>query len=104
MEKIVNLALANYSYITLLLVPYLSYMLYDWMQDEMILEWYGKWLNNGKHEFIKKPLGKCLKCFHVWICILVFALLTNFDILFFINIKFILALSLSYGILVKEYY
>ena len=138
MEKIANLALANYSYLALLLVPYLSYMLYDWMQDGMILEWYGDWLRKEesrnkeidfhnelqqndlekglitmnevyllkkvKTPFYKKPLGLCLKCFHVWICILVFLSLNDFDFLFFINIKFILALSLSYGILVKEYY
>ena len=138
MERIENLALANYSYLALLLVPYLSYMLYDWMQDGMILEWYGDWLRKEesrnkeidfhnelqqndlekglitmnevyllkkvKTPFYKKPLGLCLKCFHVWICILVFLSLSNFDFLFFINIKFILALSLSYGILVKEYY
>lgn len=138
MEKIVCLASANYTYLALLIVPYLSYMLYDFMQPNMILSWYGDWLRKEesrnkeidfhnelqqndlekglitmnevyllkkvKTPFYKKPLGLCLKCFHVWICILVFALLTNFDILFFINIKFILALSLSYGILVKEYY
>ena len=60
--------------------------------------------NETEHEFIKKPLGLCLKCFHVWICIITFLILNNFDFLFFINLKFIFALSLSYGILVKEYY
>lgn len=104
MEKIVCLASANYNYLALLIVPYLSYMLYDFMQPNMILSWYGDWLRNGKREFIKKPLGLCLKCFHVWVCIITFLMLNNFDFLFFINIKFIFALSLSYGILVKEYY
>jgi len=104
MEKIVILASVNYQYLALFLAPYLSYMLYDFMQSNMIFEKYGNWLRNGKNEFIKKPLGLCLKCFHVWICIFLFNYLNGFDILFFINIKFILALSLSYGILVKEYY
>ena len=138
MEKIVCLASANYTYLALLIVPYLSYMLYDFMQPNMILSWYGDWLRkeenrNKEIEFhnelqqndlekgiitinevyvlkklktpiIKKPLGLCLKCFHVWICIITFLILNNFDFLFFINLKFIFALSLSYGILVKEYY
>ena len=138
MEKIVNLASANYTYLALLIVPYLSYMLYDFMQPNMILSWYGDWLRkeenrNKEIEFhnelqqndlekgiitinevyvlkklktsiYKKPLGLCLKCFHVWICIITFLILNNFDFLFFINLKFIFALSLSYGILVKEYY
>ena len=44
MEKIVCLAIANYTYLALLIVPYLSYMLYDFMQPNMILSWYGDWL------------------------------------------------------------
>ena len=138
MEKIVCLASANYTYLALLIVPYLSYMLYDFMQPNMILSWYGDWLRkeenrNKEIEFhnelqqndlekgiitinevyvlkklktpiYKKPLGLCLKCFHVWVCIITFLILNNFDFLFFINLKFIFALSLSYGILVKEYY
>ena len=118
MEKIVNLASANYSYLALLIVPYLSYMLYDFMQPNMILSWYGDWLRkeqdfNKKTKVLKKhlpipiykkPLGLCLKCFHIWVCIIIFLILNNFEFLFFINLKFIFALSLSYGILVKEYY
>lgn len=104
MERIVSLAFANYPYLAILLVPYLSYMLYDFTQPNMIFSFYGDWLRNGKNDFIKKTLGLCLKCFHVWLSMLVFGILVDFDILFFISIKFILALSLSYGILIKEYY
>lgn len=61
MEKIVCLAIANYTYLALFIVPYLSYMLYDFMQPNMILSWYGDWLRNGKHEFIKKTFRTLFK-------------------------------------------
>lgn len=140
MEKIAMIVFANY---WVLLSPCLSYMLYDFFQEGMIFEKYGKWLtkeeswNNRLTErikslneelinckltltdygvkcineelaeleksivkipFYKKPLGGCLKCFHVWIFIIV-GLLSG---IFFI--KYILLLALSYVILIKLFF
>lgn len=134
MEKIVSLAFANWQYITILFLPYFSYMIYDFMQDGMIFSWFGNWLRKEENlnkiidekikiaiienedlkvikkiesekikiPFYKKPLGQCLKCFHIWICIIF--IMAYVDFLFFTNIKILIAISLSYSVLVKEYY
>ena len=94
MEKIVSLANVD---LILVLVPFLSFMLYDFMQQGMIFEKYGEWINTLP-VFIGKPLGVCLKCFHVWVTILV---AIHFGIPFF---KFIISLSVGYVILVKLFY
>lgn len=146
MEKIADLASANWIFLSILLLPYLSFMLYDFMRKGMIFQWYGNLVNkeiyfndeidlqietlkisecfNDEIKALelqkiyeprwKKPLGSCLKCFHVWVVIIYFiitSIITNyfnidltFDNLFFITIKFVIALSLSYGILYKEFY
>lgn len=53
--------------------------------------------------FWKKPLGKCLKCFHVWVFLLLFIFCLfigkDFDFLFFIT-----SLAISYTKLAKDYY
>jgi hypothetical protein len=81
----------------LIFTPLLSFMLYDFMQDEMIFNKYGKWLNTI-NPTLAKPLGKCLKCFHVWIFIII-SLIVGVD--FF---KFITTLPLTYLILIKFFY
>lgn len=101
---IVQFVSANYVYILLVFSYAVSFMLYDFMQEGMIFEFYGKWLNNGKNNIIKKPLGLCLKCFHVWVYIMILILSIvffnqNFNLLFFI-----ITLGLSYSKLVKNYY
>lgn len=109
MEKIVSLANVE---LFILFLPFLSFMLYDFMQLGMIFEKYGNWLkkeeyfNNKtksvkKHlpiPFYKKPLGLCLKCFHVWI-VIIFSLIIGVSF-----IKFIISLGISYVILVKLFY
>ena len=123
MEKIVTLASVD---LVLLLSPFLSYMLYDFMQDGMIFERWGKWLREEsdfnemlesekqkgnsswtdddwdeekiKVPFWKKPLGLCLKCFHVWV-VIILALVIGVPFL-----KFIISLGVSYVILVKLFY
>ena len=94
-------SLVNVDYIWLLLTPLLSYMLYDFMQEGMIFERYGKWLETI-NKTIAKPLGLCLKCFFVWVFILV-AFCFSFSILI-VLVKFILLLSLAYLILLKLFY
>ena len=84
-------SLVNVDYIWLLLTPLLSYMLYDFMQEGMIFERYGKWLETI-NKTIAKPLGLCLKCFFVWVFILI------------VLVKFILLLSLAYLFLIKLFY
>lgn len=54
--------------------------------------------------FYKKPLGNCLKCFHVWICIIftiIFSLRYHLDFNLF---KWVLSVSISYYILIKNHY
>lgn len=94
MDLIVSLV--NVDFIVLIL-PMMSFMLYDFMQPEMVFEKYGKWLQTI-NPFIGKPLGLCLKCMHIWICILFFVF---FGQDFY---KFILLLPVSYLILLKLYY
>jgi len=94
MEKIASLAHVSY---ILLLTPFMSYMLVDFMQAGMIFESYGKWLQNINPIFAK-PLGLCLKCFHVWIVFFV-ALFFNVEI-----DKFIITLPISYVILIKLFF
>jgi len=94
-------SLVNVDYIWLLLTPLLSYMLYDFMQDGMIFERYGKWLETI-NKTIAKPLGLCLKCFFVWVFILVWLCL-NIGI-FIVFVKFILLLSLAYLFLLKLFF
>lgn len=91
--------IANLAHVSLvgLLTPFLSYMLYDFMQEGMIFENYGKWLQTID-PMLAKPWGLCLKCFHVWIFIFV-ALTFNIEI-----DKFIITLPISYVILVKLFY
>lgn len=91
MEKIVSLA---YVELFILLLPFVSYMLYDFTQEGMIFERYGSWLNTI-NPFIAKPLGLCLKCFHVWI-VIIFSLILGVTF-----IKFIISLGISYVILIK---
>jgi len=103
MEKIVIDAYANYGYLLMAFSYYLSYMLYDFMQEDMIFSFYGDWLKkqkNNKISFWKKPLGLCLKCFHIWI----FIILQIIFIKQFSLFLFILCLSFSYHKLVKNYY
>ena len=102
MESFVEFANVD---LRILLLPFLSYMLFDFMQDGMIFKRYGKWLETikpisiGKYSIdIAKPLGLCLKCFHVWIVIV-------FSFIFGIEFsKFIISLGVSYVILVKFFY
>lgn len=94
MEKIVSLVNAD---LLILLLPCLSFMLYEFIGEGMIFEKYGKWIATLP-EFIGKPLGLCLKCFHVWVVIL-FSLFIGISLL-----KFIILLSVSYVILVKLFY
>lgn len=80
-----------------LLMPMMSYMLFDFMQPGMIFEKYGKMLMSFP-EWLAKPMGLCLKCFHIWVCIFFFIFFgEDFS-------KFILLLPVSYLILLKLYY
>ena len=88
MERIVSLVSVD---LLILVMPCVSYMLYDFMQDGMIFQKYGEWLETI-NETLAKPLGKCLKCFHVWVCIVAgFIIGVSF-------LKFIILLSISYVI------
>jgi hypothetical protein len=54
--------------------------------------------------FYKKPLGGCLKCFHIWVCIiftLSYLLLNHLDVNLF---KWIVCVGISYFILIKNHY
>lgn len=94
MVEIASLVSADY---LVLLMPMMSFMLYDFMQDGMIFSRYGKWLNTLP-SWLAKPMGLCLKCFHIWVCILFF-------IFFGESLQtFILLTPTSYLILLKLYY
>lgn len=94
MEKIVSLANVE---LFILFLPFLSFMLYDFTQSGMIFEKYGNLLKKI-NPFLAKPLGLCLKCFHVWI-VIIFSLIIGVSF-----IKFIISLGISYVILVKLFY
>lgn len=94
MEKIVSLADVE---LFILFLPFLSFMLYDFIQKGMIFEKYGDWLETI-NPFVAKPLGLCLKCFHVWV-VIIFSLFIGVHF-----IKFIISLGISYVILVKLFY
>jgi hypothetical protein len=94
MEKIVSLANVE---LFILFLPFLSFMLYDFTQSGMIFQKYGNWLKKI-NPFLGKPLGLCLKCFHVWI-VIIFSLIIGVSF-----IKFIISLGISYVILVKLFY
>lgn len=77
-------------------------MLYDFMQENMIFNFYKKTIEKLP-DFLSKPLGLCLKCFHIWICIIIFSIHVIKDgdsNLFF----FIIATAISYHILLKNWY
>jgi hypothetical protein len=93
MEKIVAIV-----YVEVLILPFLSYMLYDFMQEGMIFGRYGKWLETI-NPFLAKPLGLCLKCFHVWVVIGFTLLFLDFELS-----KFIISLGASYVILDKSFF
>ena len=94
MEAIVTYVNAD---LAILLLPAFSFMIYDFMQPNMVLHWYYK-LIVKLPTFFQKPLGMCLKCMHVWVCI-VYGLIIHIALL-----KFIILTSLSYLILVKLFY
>lgn len=99
MEKIVIDVYANLYYLVIAFSYMFSYMLYDFMQDGMIFSKYGAWIRSGD-VFWKKPLGNCLKCFHIWIAIIIqIIFISKFNLLLFI-----LTISYSYHKLVKNYY
>jgi hypothetical protein len=95
MEKTVILAYVDP---IILLLPALSFMLYDFFQEGMIFEFYGKWLDRLPIN-LAKPLGLCLKCFHIWVVIIFAVLFLDVSIL-----KFIISTSISYVILVKLFF
>lgn len=97
---------ANVNYLVLLILPFFSGMINDFFQSGMAFSRYGDFLYKEIREEKempkwKKPIGGCLKCFHVWVCIVWIVASTHlhFDI-----VKFILFLSLSYYILTNRYY
>ena len=94
MEKIVSLANVE---LIILLSPFLSFMLYDFMQPGMIFQRWRRWLETIP-VWIAKPLGLCLKCFHVWVVIIIASVI---GVPF---LKFIISLGVSYVILVKLFY
>lgn len=94
MEKIVIHAYVD---LVILLLPCVSYMLYDWMQEGMIFEKYGIAIQKFPM-WLAKPLGYCLKCFHVWV-VIIFSIYTEVDFL-----KFLISLGLSYVILTKLFF
>lgn len=101
MEEIATLVNANC--FILLLLPFLSGMLYDFFQPGMVFSKYGDFVFKEEREdkepkWWKKPIGGCLKCMHVWVCIL-FILWTG-DI----DAKYVPFISLSYYILTLCYY
>ena len=72
--------------IYVLLSPFVALMLYDFIQEGMKFENYGRWVskvdNDGFVPKYKYPLGFCLKCFGFWI-ILIYTLLPFSNILLF---------------------
>jgi len=103
MELIVTLASANLIYLLIAFCSsFISYMLYDFMQDGMILDFYRKAIEKLP-SILGKPLGLCLKCFHVWINIFIFSIHVieggNINLFFFI-----IATAISYHILLKNWY
>ena len=102
----VTVMTANVNYLVLLILPFFTGMINDFFQSGMIFSRYGDFLYKELREdkempFWKKPIGGCLKCFHVWVCIgwIAFTQGCETDI-----VKFILFLSLSYYILTNRYY
>lgn len=95
--------LVNVNGIILLLLPFFSGMVYDFFQPGMIFSRYGDWLFHEERlewnmPWYKKPLGGCLKCFHIWVCI-VFIILSG-DI----SAKYLTHIGVSYYILTRSYY
>ena len=75
-----------------------SFMLFDFMQKDMIFQkWYS--VISFLPEWMQKPLGMCLKCFHIWVGIFIFLITGDYDLL-----KFIISIAISYVILVKLFY
>lgn len=95
MDEIANLVTVDG--IVILLLPFFSGMLYDFFQPGMVFGRYGEWLFKDE-KWWKKPLGACLKCFHIWVCIGYILALGTLDI------KNILYISISYFILTTCYY
>lgn len=92
MEKIVEIVS-----VSILLTPFLSFMLYEFMQEGMIFSFWGKFID-GLPTWLNKPLGGCLKCFHVWVVIFVaWWLCIPIE-------KFIISLGCSYVILDKLFF
>ena len=104
--------------LVLIFSPCISYMIYDFMQKGMILSFVGEfvfkevWYNENiedeskkiKEPKWKKPLGACLKCFHVWIFILIY-ILQRIEILHIQSmLYFITLLAVSYVILFRLFY
>lgn len=113
--------------------PCVSFMLWDWMQKDMILQIAGNWVNKEiyhnsdiaekikilqdektpeaeeaishlrntelKVKRYKKPLGACLKCFHVWVF-----LALNIAVIYTQLPIYLSLLGVSYVILVKLFY
>lgn len=101
MDGIANLVNANA--VVLLLLPFFSGMLYDFFQHGMVFGKHGDWLfaeerNGLPMPWYKKPLGGCLKCFHIWICI--GFIVVSGDI----NAKYLPFIGVSYYILTYVYY
>ena len=103
MREIVEIVSANWIYIVLVYSYAVSYMLYDFMQDGMIFSFYGKWLKSI-NSTLAKPLGACLKCFHVWIFITLYIISLYMFNQSFNVLLLIIALGFSYHNLVKNYY
>lgn len=96
-------SLVSVNQFVLLMLPFVSGMVYDFFQEGMIFSFYGDFLFKEEREGLnmpkwKKPIGGCLKCFHVWVCILFLLIVGDFK---FINLPLI---SVSYFILTISYY
>lgn len=101
MAEIANLVSVNA--FVLLLLPFFSGMVFDFIQPGMVFSKYGDWVFHEERLELdmpkwKKPLFGCLKCTHVWVCIIYLILAGDFNI---INLLYI---SLSYFILTLFYY
>lgn len=96
-------SLASVNGVIILALPFFSGMLYDFFQPEMVFAKYGDWLFAEQRKgyampWYKKPFGGCLKCFHIWVCIVF--IIASGDI----DIKYLTHLGISYYILTRSYY
>jgi hypothetical protein len=60
-----------FAVVNILFAPFITYLWGTLIAEGHIFEKFGKWLNEGEYWY-KKPLGRCLICFNIWISFICF--------------------------------